>query len=100
MEECKTELLAPLAELKCTDNPVDRDYPTQPVTEESLDRLPINPQTKRFGKSAFVYDEAADCYYCPAGRKCLAAGKEKKKVRGAKTTVQLNYTCYECASNG
>lgn len=97
MEERGTELLAPLAEPKCRDNPAIRDDPTQPVADEDLDRLPKNPQTKRFDKSAFVYDEEADCYYCPAGKRLPRSGQEQKKVRGGKTTVQLNYTCYECA---
>ena len=96
MEDRGTELLAPLAEPKCKDNPAVRDDPTQPVAEEDLDRLPQNPQTKRFDKSAFIYDEKADCYYCPAGKKLPRSGKEKK-VRGGKPSIQLNYTCYECA---
>src|SRR5690606_9266466 len=68
-EEKKVELIGPLAEPKCPDNPAIREDPTQPVADEDIDRLPINPQTKRFDKSAFVYDEEADCYYCPAGKK-------------------------------
>ena len=97
MEDRGTELLAPLAEPKCKDNPAIRDDPTQPVADEDLDRLPKNPQTKRFAKSAFVYHEESDCYYCPAGKKLPRSGKEKKKVQGGKTTVQLSYTCNECA---
>jgi transposase len=96
MEDRRTELLAPLAEPKCKDNPAIREDPTQPVAEEDLDRLPKNPQTKRFDKSAFIYDEEADCYYCPAGKKLPRSGKEKK-IRGGKPSFQLNYTCYECA---
>ena len=96
MEARGTELLAPLAEPSCKDNPAIREDPTQPVAEEDLDRLPINPQTKRFDKSAFIYDENEDCYYCPAGKKLPRSGKEKK-VRGGRTSIQLNYTCYECA---
>ena len=97
IEDRGTQLLAPLAEPKCPDNPAIRDDPTQPVAEEDVDRLPKNPQTKRFDKSAFVYDEQADCYYCPAGKKLPRSGKEKKKIRGGKISLQLNYTCYECA---
>jgi hypothetical protein len=96
MEDRGTELLAPLAEPKCRDNPAIRDDLTQPVAEEDLDRLPKNPQTKRFDKSAFVYDEQADCYYCPAGKQLPRSGQEKKG-RGQKTSIQLNYTCRECA---
>lgn len=95
-EERGIELLAPLAEPKCPDNPALREDLTQPVAEEQLDELPLNPQTKRFDKSAFVYDEEADCYYCPAGKKLPRSGSEKK-TRGGKTTRQINYTCYACA---
>lgn len=96
MEERKIELLSPLAEPKCQDNPAIRDDLSQPVAAEDLDRLPLNPQTKRFDKTAFVYDKADDCYYCPAGKKLPRSGSEKK-VRHGKTGRQLNYTCYDCA---
>jgi len=90
------KLLAPLAEPKCPDNPALREDPTQPLAEDQLDELPLNPQTKRFDKSAFVYDEEADCYYCPAGKKLPRSGSEQKQTRGGKTTRQINYTCYAC----
>jgi len=67
-ETKNVELIGPLAETKCQDNPAVRDDLTQPVADADLDRLPMNPQTKRFDKSAFIYDEEADCYYCPAGK--------------------------------
>ena len=95
MEDRGTELLAPLAEPKCKDNPAIREDLTQPVADEDLNRLPKNRQTKRFDKSAFIYDEETDCYYCPAGKRLPRSGKETKS-RGGKTSVQLNYTCYEC----
>lgn len=96
MEERDIELLSPLAEPKCNDNPAIREDLAQPVADEDLDRLPLNPQTKRFDKTAFVYREEEDCYYCPAGKKLPRSGQEKKKVRNGKVTHQLNYTCYEC----
>jgi transposase len=96
MEERDIELLAPLADVKCPDNPAHREDLTQPVAESEVDRLPINPQTKRFDKTAFVYDEEHDCYYCPASQVLPRSGQEKKK-RGGKTTFQLIYTCYDCA---
>ena len=95
MEERDIELLAPLAEPKCDDNPALRDDLTSPVPEEDLDRLPINAQTKRFDKSAFVYDQQQDCYFCPAGKKLPRSGQEKK-TRGDKTSMQINFTCYDC----
>ena len=95
-EERNIELLAPLAQVKCPENPAHREDLSEPVDSGKLDQLPINPQTKRFDKTAFVYDEQADCYWCPAGKKLPRSGSEKK-TRGDKTTRQINYTCYECA---
>jgi len=96
MEDRETELLAPLAEPKCKDNPAHRDDPTQPIDDADLDRLPLNRHTKRFDKTAFVYDEDANCYYCPAGKELPYSGREKK-VRGTTTSIQLHYICHECA---
>jgi transposase len=97
MEQREVELLAPLAEPKCKDNPAIRDDLSQPVAEEDLDRLPKNPQTKRLDKSAFIYDEADDCYYCPTGKKLPRSGSEKKKIPSGNVINQANYTCYDCA---
>lgn len=96
MEELGVELLAPLAEPKCDDNPADREDLSEPVAEEDLDRLPINPRTQRFDKTAFVYDEQQDCYYCPAGKQLHRSGSEIKK-RGGRVSRQLIYTSHECA---
>jgi transposase len=96
-EEKQFEVLGPLAEVQCADNPAQRADLTQPVADEALDRLPINPQTKRFDKSAFVYDEAADCYYCPAG-KPLPHRTTENTTHGCGTPVQRHvYTCQDCA---
>jgi transposase len=95
MEDRNIELLAPLAEPKCVENPAIREDLTKPVADEDLDRLPVNPQTKRFDKTAFIYHEEADCYYCPAGQKLPRSGSETKTRRGVKTK-QSNYTCYDC----
>jgi transposase len=90
------ELIGPLAEPKCENNPAIRDDLTQPVPEEDLDRLPLNPQTKRLGKSAFVYDEQANCYYCPAG-KPLTHRTTENTTHGCGTPVQRHiYTCHDC----
>lgn len=68
-EEQNVELVGPLAEVACKDNPADRADPSEPVATEDHDRLPVNPKTKVLDKSAFVYDASSDCYHCPAGRK-------------------------------
>jgi len=94
-EQQDVELIGPMPEPKCDDNPASREDPTQPVAEADLDRLPINAQTKRFDKSAFCYDEDADAYYCPAG-KPLPYRTKKTATRDGKPVRQKVYTCNDC----
>ncbi len=68
MEDKEIDLIGPLAETKCKDNPAIRDDTQQAVALERVKDLPIQPRTKRFDKSAFIYDEASDSYRCPAGQ--------------------------------
>lgn len=96
-ETKEIELIGPLAEVKCEDNPAVRDDPTQPVAQERINDLPINPQTKRFDKSAFVYDEEADCYYCPAGKPLPHRTTENTTHRGGKPVQRKVFTCLDCA---
>ena len=93
-EDRNIELVGPLAEVKCDDNPAERDDPTEPVADAELDQLPINPSTKCFDKSAFVYDEQHDRYYCPAGKPLerVAIGKRKVPRR-----VYRSEHCAGCA---
>lgn len=96
MESREIELLSPPVREEAKDNPALREDLTQPVADADLDRLPINPQTKRFDKLAFVYDEEHDCYYCPAGKPLPREGTEKVRRSGV-TIEQVNYRCRECA---
>jgi len=96
MEEREMELLSPAVREEKPDNPALREDPTQPVAEEDLDGLPISAQTKRFDKLAFVFDEQADCFYCPAGKKLTREGTEQVQ-RSGMTIEQINYRCRECA---
>ena len=77
-------------------NPAHRKDLTQPVADEDLDRLPLNAQTKRFDKQAFIYDEEADCYYCPEGKTLTRRGTEKSE-RGGETLELTHYIGDECA---
>jgi transposase len=96
MEQREMELLSPPLREEPKDNPAVREDLTQPVADENLDRLPINPQTKRFDKLAFVYDEATDSFYCPAGKTLPREGTEKARRSG--TTIELvNYRGRACA---
>jgi len=94
-EDRELELLSPPVQEEKEDNPAKREDPTEPVADEDLDRLPINPQTKRFDKQAFVYDEEADCFYCPAGKPLPREGVEKARRSGV--TIQLvSYRGRQC----
>ena len=95
-ESKSVELVGPLAEPKCVDNPAIREDLTQPVAPERIKDLPINPQSKRFDKSAFVYDEASDCYYCPAGKQLHHRMTDHTTNRGDKRVQRQIYTCQEC----
>lgn len=90
MEAAEVELLSPMAEVNCKDNPAVREDPGQPVAQDQLERLPVNPQTKCFDKQAFIYVQAEDCYYCPAGKRLVSRGAaEDQKFR--------RYTCHDCS---
>lgn len=95
-EEKGVELIGPLADTNSENNPAIRDDLTKPVLAENIDRLPINPQTAKFDKSAFVYNEEADCYYCPAG-KPLPHRTTENTTHGCGTPVRRKvYTCRDC----
>lgn len=93
------ELISPIPiDLKRDDNPAYRDDLTKPVADEDLDRLPINPRTKRFDRTAFVYDAEEDCYYCPAGKVLTREGTvEKVNISGVETE-RMSYRCHACDS--
>ena len=86
------ELTGPLAETKCKDNPAIRADITQPVAADSVDALPIQSRTKCFDKTAFVYDQASDSYYCPAGKPL----PNRITYGIGKPTERTVYTCAEC----
>ena len=78
------ELLSPVRqEMTKADNPAYREDLSQPISEADIPRLPINSTTKRFDRSAFVYDVEADTYHCPAGKVFKREGTvEKINVAG------------------
>jgi transposase len=78
------------------ENPAEREDPTQPVAAEERERLPINPQTKRFDKSSFVYDEQADRYYCPEGRPLDYEETKSETRRGQRVTRRV-YRSADCS---
>ena len=95
-EDKQVELIGPLAEVKCPENPAHRTNLDEPVAEADLKRLPVNPQTKRFDKSAFVYDEASDTYSCPAGKKLTYRCTETNS-KGKHKIERRVYASHDCA---
>jgi transposase len=75
-------------------NPAKREDPRQPVPEADWSKLPRNDK-KRLDKSNFVYDEAADMYFCPLGKEMPY--RETKKCDGSKgpRTYRI-YGCKDC----
>ena len=97
LEERGIELVSPVRqELAKADNPAYRENLTESVADADIPRLPINSSTKRFDKSAFVYDAETDLYYCPAGKVLNRVGKPEKIVIAGVETSRKNYVCREC----
>ena len=94
-EERSIEFLSPLASGDVVNNPAIRDDPTKPVPEDQIDELPVNKQTKRFDKQAFVYDEEKDVYYCPAGQELSYSYSYKAKLQG-QIVRRRTYQCKVC----
>jgi len=73
-------------------NPAVREDPSRPVAPGDWDKLPRNAQSKKLDKSAFVYVESQDCYYCPMGRKLGYVRDTQQRRRGE----VVRYRQYEC----
>lgn len=69
-------------------NPANRPDPQQPVAEELRQALPR--QGKQLARSAFIYDETDECYYCPMGRRLKRTGTAKDY------RSQIPYASYCC----
>ena len=100
-EDRSIELLSPMRDQEPTgDNPAVRPDPSQPVAEDGLDKLPLDKQTKKFSRQAFVYDEDKDVYYCPAGKELPLSYTEQTIVQGQtaqrKTYQAKTSTCQGC----
>lgn len=80
------------------DNPAIRHDPTQPVPEANLDRLPINPQTKKFDKACFIYDAEQDVHYCPRGEVLPFEEKKTETNRQGEIITWQVYRCETCAT--
>ena len=92
------ELLSPVRqEITKAENPAYREDLSQPVSEADIPRLPINASTKRFDRTAFVYDSETDTYHCPAGKVLKREGTVEKILISGVEAERKNYRCHECA---
>ena len=92
------ELLSPVRqEITKAENPAYREDLSQPVSEADIPRLPINATTKRFDRTAFVYDPETDTYHCPAGKVLKREGTVEKILISGVEAERKNYRCHECA---
>ena len=73
IEEEKIEAYMPTGTDFRPSNPANRPDPTQPVAPEQWNKLPR--RNKKLAKSAFVYDEEKDVYYCPMGKTLAVSSK-------------------------
>jgi transposase len=93
LEHKGIEPLMPSRQPEPADNPARREDPTQPVATELHAKLPISPQSKVLDRSAFEYQPAGDCYFCPMGRPLLFRGIES---RGPNREMHHVYQCANC----
>jgi hypothetical protein len=97
MEDRKVELLTPVESSQPKEG--DAAYrcdPVIPVAEDQRDKLPMRGKPQKLDRSAFIYDEDSDCYYCPEGKR-LNYEKTKRKDRlGGPVAVRV-YRCDQCA---
>lgn len=79
------------------ENPAVRGDPSRPVPSETWAKLPRNRQSKKLDRTAFIYDGAADCYWCPAGH-CLGFIGIQNKQRGGGPGggIYRRYRCRAC----
>ena len=109
LAQCKemgVDLYSPI-KLGCVEgNPAVRDDLSQPVAEADLERLPTTTtrhkdgsKTTKFNKDAFVYDEAQDCYWCPAGKQ-LPYVHQTSETENGRERIRYRYKSdpAECAT--
>ncbi len=81
-----------------TNEIVKREDLSKPVEEEDWDHLPKTAgKKKQLHKSAFVYDEKNDCYWCPMGKQLQSEKKNAKLSTGDKKSKTI--ALYLCKSS-
>lgn len=90
-----------LAEGDGSDNPAVRADLTQEVPREAWGRLPRSKKGKRqatLDRSAFIYDEPNDCFWCPMGRKLERKDSQGRKRADGDVVQVYRYECVCCDS--
>ena len=81
-------------------NPAERSDPRDPVAEEDWGRLPRNRRSKKLDRTAFVYDGAGDCYWCPLGHRLGFVGTQDKGRGGGEYRLYRCGACGGCGLSG
>lgn len=100
--EANIDLYAPIASPDTT-NPALRADPRQPVPESEWGKLPLYTARKGdpqlLDKSAFVYDEQANCYWCPLGKPLSFRGTTSEKSgTGRRVRSRYEAKAEDCAT--
>jgi transposase len=94
-DDKQVEIIGPIPGVTCKDNPAIRENPTESLSRDDSLSLPMNPTSKKFDRSAFVYDSQKDCFYCPAG-KVLDYRYTEKNTANRNKPIRRIYVCKEC----
>lgn len=95
-EQMGINLISPMSEVECESNPAIREDLNEPVSEGDIKKLPINPQTKRFDKTAFVFNQEENAYYCPNGKPLVFIKDGKKHGKQTQEYSCAPDTCSQC----
>jgi len=83
-------------------NPAHRADPAAPVPASDWPRLPRSPVTRKLDRAAFLYDAAADVYWCPMGRRLAFHHEHLKRERHSevRNRVYRSAPCGGCPLAG
>jgi transposase len=106
LEEREVTLYSPSKLADPATNPACREDPTVPVPQDHWDRLPTqtvkgaNGQKQlQLTKDAFVYDAAADCYWCPSGKRLRKSSTCQAKLKtGSQERRRYKSNATDCAT--
>jgi len=90
------EAFTPITSTAVSNKPADQPTASQSAPAAQGDDLPVNAGTKKLDRSAFVYDEQADCYHCPTGQR-LTYEKTTSKTNACGSVALRIYRCHDCA---